>query len=504
MDEPAGLDVVAMSELLGRGEVSPVELATRALDRIEEHNGRLHAFVSTTRERALSEARLAERELMAGESRGTLHGVPFAVKDLFDVAGEVTAAGSSLLAENVATEDCTAVRRLCEAGMVLVGKTHTVQFAFGGVGINHDTGTPHNPWRSDEALVPGGSSSGSAVAVAAGLVPVALGSDTSGSVRIPAALCGVVGLKTTVGQVSRAGVYPLSPTLDSVGPLARSSADCALVYEVMRGADIADPATIGQAPDDRSFGVATGLTDRLEAGGFSAGGPADDGRSTGIRADVAGMRLAFIETMFFDDVDPVVADAVRAAADVFADLGAEVTSITVPEIDEVMGTEAHPHRAATVTAEGYAINRRFVEGHFDDMDPVVARRMVRGRALSAVDFLEALDAWPKLETQIAARTAGIDAFLAPTTMMPAHPVAEVDATPESYNRFNLAYLRNTSIANRLGWCGLSVPCGFTADGLPIGLMIQARAMQEHKVLRIGQAYERATPSAGRRPPMFAG
>ena len=186
MHEVDHLDANGLSELLHAGELSPVELATHVLDRISELDQHLHAFVGVTRERALAEAAKAERELAGGESRGPLHGIPYAVKDLFDVEGEVTGAGTRLLAHNVATTDATAVRRLRDAGMVLVGKTHTVQFAFGGAGINHDTGTPRNPWRDDEPYVPGGSSSGSAVAVAAGLVPVALGTDTSGSVRVPA------------------------------------------------------------------------------------------------------------------------------------------------------------------------------------------------------------------------------------------------------------------------------------------------------------------------------
>lgn len=472
MHELDHLDIHRLSELLHGGDVSPVELTTHVLDRIEELDGHLHAFVTVTRERALAEAAAAERELANGDSRGPLHGIPYAVKDLFDVVGEPTGAGTRLLADHVADADATVVRRSTDAGMVLVGKTHTVQFAFGGVGINHDTGTPRNPWGGDEPHVPGGSSSGSAVAVAAGVVPVALGTDTSGSVRIPASLCGITGLKTTVGRVSRAGVYPLSGTLDSIGPLARSAADAALVYRAIQGADPGDPATAGQRPHDVSTALGSG---------------------------VAGMRLAFIDTLFFDGVDPATAAAVRAAGDVLADLGADVTSIDAPEIDEVLGSDAAPNRGRTVAAEAYAINRRFLEDSFDELDPVVASRMLPGRELPAVDYLDAFEAWRRLEASFAERTAGIDAFLVPTTMLPARPVDEVDATAESYARFNGQYLRNTSIANRLGWCGLSVPCGFTGDGLPIGLMIHAPAMGEEVVLRTGDAYQSATDWHRRTP-----
>jgi len=449
-----------------------VQLAEQALARIAGQDARHHAFVATTRERALAEAAAAERELARGESRGPLHGIPYAAKDLFDVAGEATGAGTHLLAGNIADDDATVVRRLHATGTVLIGKTHTVQFSYGGVGINHDTGTPRNPWRSDEAFVPGGSSSGSAVAVAAGLVPFALGTDTSGSVRVPASLCGITGLKTTVGRVSRAGVYPLSPTLDSVGPLARSAADCALVYEAVQGADPGDTATFGQQPHD--------VTRSLDSG-------------------IAGMRLAIIETMFFDGADPAVVAAVRAAAAVLTGLGAEVSSIEAPEIDEVMGGTDAPHRGRTVAAEGCVVNRRFLEESFDALDPVVARRMLPGIELSAVDFLEAFEVWRRLRDSFAARTDGIDAFLVPSTMLPARPVVAVDATPESYARFNADYLRNTSIGNRLEWCGLSVPCGFTADGLPVGMTIHAPAMHEHVALRVGHAYQQATDWHRRRP-----
>jgi aspartyl-tRNA(Asn)/glutamyl-tRNA(Gln) amidotransferase subunit A len=303
-------------------------------------------------------------------------------------------------------------------------------------------------------------------------VPVALGTDTSGSVRIPASLCGITGLKTTVGRVSRAGVYPLSATLDSVGPLTRTAADAALVYQAMQGADPGDPATFGQVPND----VPTALGD-----------------------GVAGMRLAFVETMFFDGADPGVVAAVRAAGDVLADLGADVTSIEAPEIDEVMGGDEAPSRARTVAAEGYAVNRRFLEESFDELDPVVSTRMRLGRDVLAIDFLEAFDTWRRLQASFAERTVGIDAFLVPTTMLPARPLAEVDATPESYARFNGEYLRNTSIGNRLEWCGVSVPCGFTDDGLPVGLMIHAPAMHEHVVLRVGHAYQSATDWHRRHP-----
>src|SRR5262245_51139990 len=303
---------LTMSELsrqIHRGELSPVDLMEHCLARVEAFDSKLHSFRLVHRERALAAAQAAALALRAGQDAGPLHGMPYAVKDLIDVQGLPTTAGSNLLLDNIATSDATVVRRLNQAGMVLLGKTQTVQFAFGAPGINHHHGTPHNPWHR-LPHVPGGSSSGSGVAVGAGMVPMALGTDTGGSVRIPAALCGVVGLKTTVGQVSRAGVFPLSWTFDSVGPLTRSVADAALVYQAMRGPDPLDASTRGTAPHE-------------------------DVLST-LHEGVRGLRVAFAETVFWDNADPEVVQAVRASGEVLAHLGAHVSSIAFPEAAEAL------------------------------------------------------------------------------------------------------------------------------------------------------------------------
>lgn len=296
--------ISTLSAALRSGALGPVELAQNLLDRIDRLDARLHAFVRVMPERALEEARAAERLLASGADVGPLCGIPYAAKDLFDVKGVPTRAGSHLLESNVAATDCTVVRRLTSSGMVLLGKTHTVQFAYGAAGINHDDGTPHNPWHR-EPHAPGGSSSGSAVAVASGLAPMGLGTDTGGSVRTPAALCGIVGLKTTIGRVSRAGVYPLAWSLDSVGPIVRTVEDAALVYRAMQGADEHDETTLGIAAHDPLRGLKDG---------------------------VKGLRLAFCDTVFFDDVDADVAQAVRDTGAVFRALGAHVDTMAVPEV----------------------------------------------------------------------------------------------------------------------------------------------------------------------------
>jgi aspartyl-tRNA(Asn)/glutamyl-tRNA(Gln) amidotransferase subunit A len=469
MDSPLAFSTIP--ELAGRiraGALSPVALTEALLDRIERLDGKLHAFITMSRDRALAEARAAEAALEGGQDLGPLHGIPYAAKDLYDVKGLPTTAGTRLLKDNVAAADCAVVRKLAGAGMVLLGKTHTVQFAFGAVGLNHDYGTPHNPWdRTPRA--PGGSSSGTAVAVAAGLAPMALGSDTGGSVRIPAALCGIVGLKTTVGRVSRAGVYPLSWTLDSVGPLTRSVEDAALVYQVLQGADLDDATTVGVTPHD--------VLRRLKAG-------------------VAGLRLAFGETLFFDDLDPEVERAVRETGRVFQSLGARVGNIAVPEAAEAMAEEK---RALMIAAEACTVNGRFLDQHFDALDPVVAHRMIGGRKLAAPDYFGLLRQWAALRERVRETLRDVDGLLVPTTPVPAAPVSVIDATRESYRDANGRYLRNTAVGNILDLCAVSLPCGFTRDGLPIGLMIYAKPFQEDVALRIAYAYEQATAWHERHP-----
>jgi aspartyl-tRNA(Asn)/glutamyl-tRNA(Gln) amidotransferase subunit A len=345
--------------------------------------------------------------------------------------------------------------------MVLLGKTHTVQFAYGGVGINHEQGTPHNPWQQTHC-VPGGSSSGSGVAVAAGLAPVALGTDTGGSVRIPASLCGTVGLKTTVGQVSRAGVFPLSWSLDSVGPLTRSVEDAALVYQAMQGADRRDSASVPASAQD----VLTGLRDGVQ-----------------------GLRLAWAETAFWDEADTEVVAAVRRSGDIFANLGAQVRSMAFPEASEALALNP---RGGVIAAEAYTIHQARIEAHVDAYDPIVGRRIMQGKTISAAEYLTTTRAWEQLRQQAQQTLRDVDALLVPTTMIPAQPVAEVDIDIAVYNERNLAYLRNTSIGNILNLCAVSLPCGLTRAGLPIGLMIYGKPFQEAMVLRIAYAFEQAT------------
>jgi len=460
--------IASLASRLRRGETSSVELTERCFERIASLDPHLHSFLYLTRERALEEARAADAELGGGRDRGPLHGIPYAAKDLFDVKEIPTTAGTRLLAKNTASQDCAAVRRLSKAGMVLLGKTHMVQFAFGLVGTNSDQGNPLNPW-SSTPHAPGGSSSGSAVAVAAGLAPAALGTDTGGSVRVPAALCGIVGLKTTVGSVSRAGVYPLSHTLDSVGPLTRTVEDAAVLFQELAGSDPADPATTGVEPRD----VLRTLKD-----------------------GVAGLRLAFAETVFFDDVDPEVQAAVRATGEVFRSLGATVDRIELPEVADVVKEK---HRPVFIAREACEVNRDLLERHFDELDSNVVRRMITGRDLSREDYDALWRRYLGYRDRLRHTLAGVDALLIPAAMVPARPIEPVLASPDAYRKYNLELNRNAGIGNVLGLCGVSVPCGFTSGGLPIGLTVTAKPFDEGMALRVAHAYERATPWHERRP-----
>ena len=457
-----------LSEQIHNGQLSPIELMEHLLDRVRSLDDRLHSFRLVSRERAIAGAQAADLALRAGRDAGPLHGIPYAAKDIIDVQGMPTTAGSPLLEDAVADTDATVVTRLNQAGMVLLGKTHTVQFALGAPGVNHDHGTPHNPWHATHH-VPGGSSSGSGVAVGAGLVPAALGTDTGGSVRIPAALCGTVGLKTTVGQVSRHGVFPLSWTLDSVGPLVRSVEDAAWVYQAMRGPDPHD-ATTRDAPGQDVL----------------------DGLHRGVR----GLRIAVVENVFWEDADPEVTHAVRACGDVFANLGAHVESLQLPEASA--SQEANQSGIISAT-EAYFSHLQRIGQRFEEYDRVVSSRVLPAQEFSAADYLASLNACKTLQAGIAGALRDIDVFLAPTSMIPAAPLDEVDASMDTYTPFNLRYSRNTRVANVLGLCALTVPCGFSSEGLPIGLMVHGKPRDEAMVLRVGQAFQQATDWHNRTP-----
>ena len=459
---PNDLSLRALGRAYRDGSLTPLGATRHFLQRIEALDPTLKAFTAVTRERALAEATRASEELGRGEDRGPLHGVPYAVKDHFDVAGVATMVGCSLLADNIAAADCAAVTKLSAAGMVLLGKCHTVQFAGGITGVNQDLGTPHNPWK-EEHHAPGGSSSGSAVAVAGSLAPVALGGDTGGSVRVPAALCGIVGLKTTLGRITRAGVHPMAPTLDTVGIFGRRVEDCALVYQTLQGPDTADATTLGREPHD----VLANLEDGL-----------------------AGRQLVVPRNVFFDNCDAEVESAVRQACERMRALGALVLEREIPEIDAVM---AMTKRFAIVAVETYVNHKRLFEEQADKLDPLVAW-VQEAKRVTGPEYLEALQFHDKIKRDTAERLRDVDGLLCPTTLMPALPISEIAPDLGQFReRYKddaaERYTRNASMGNQLGLCGISLPCGFTEKGLPIGLQIYAKAFREDVALSLAAAFE---------------
>jgi len=373
----------------------------------------------------------------------------------------VTTGGSEVWRDRRSGCTATLARRLIAAGLIVTGKTHTVEFAMGGWGTNQYRGTPWNPWDPTTARTPGGSSSGSGVAVAAGLAPWAIGTDTGGSVRLPASWCGLSGLKTTIGRVSTYGILPLSPTLDTPGPMARSVEDVALLYQVMQGGDALDPRTRGIAPHD----------------------PLPT-----LRRGVRGLRLARMPEAEREGVDRDVLAAYDASLDGLARLGAEIVSVQLP----CRFTDYTALTARVIGAEGYFLISDLIDDMSLPIDEAVRPRIAVGRGISARDYLAALRDREEAKRQFAAAFTDVDALLTPTTQTAAIPLDAVDqtTTPAHFTRF----------VNFLDLCALAVPNGFTATGLPISLQIVCRGYDEATALRIGWAYQQASDWHERRPP----
>jgi aspartyl-tRNA(Asn)/glutamyl-tRNA(Gln) amidotransferase subunit A len=459
--DPAWATVAELSRALGARTLSPVDAVEALLARIRRRNPSLHAFIAVYETDARLAAEAADKAIRSGHRVGPLHGVPIALKDLVDLEGRVTTGGSKVWAERVSPVTATLAERLIGAGMIVLGKTHTVEFAMGSFGTNTHLGTPRNPWDLAVHRTPGGSSSGSGVAVAAGLAPMAIGTDTGGSVRLPAAWCGTVGLKVTAGRISTFGVLPLSSTLDTPGPLTRSVEDAALVFRVLNGPDPRDPQTLAWSPVD----------------------PMPE-----LRRGVAGLRLGVLPDVERTGVDQEVLAAYDAAVDKLASLGARIVRPALP-------ARLSDYAAAVgriIGAEGY----RFVGHLVDDpdlpVDPHVRPRIQVGRGMSARDYLVTLSEREDRRRAYAAALADVDALLTPTTQTAAIPIDKVDQSGTAAHF--------TRGVNYLGLCALAVPDGFTGDGLPTSFQIVCHAGEEALALRIGWAYEQATGWRERRPP----
>jgi len=450
--------LAGLSAALARGETSALELAESYLERIRRLDPALHAYVHVDENLARRHARAADERRASRLRLGPLDGVPIALKDLLEVEGFPTGVGSALWKQRISTTTAVVVRRLLAAGMVPLGKTHMVEFAFGTWGTNPHLGTPWNPWDLATHRVPGGSSSGSAVAVAAGLAPAALGSDTGGSVRIPAALNGITGLKTSGGLVSTEGAFPLSTTLDTIGPMTRSAADAALLCAAM----------LGEGAAARAFAALA---------------------ATEPEALLAGARIAVLPADQFPiAVEPDVAAGIEAAASVLRALGAEVTERRFPfDFDDLMRRNGQ-----LTAAEAWSVHRAYVEDERLPIGPGVRRRVLGGKAITAADYIDAQAHRRAARQQWVEWMRSFDALLTPTVPMTACPVDAVDETVTPMASF-------TRAGNYLDTCALSLPAGFSGLGLPVGAQLLGRPGTDATLLRIGIAFQRVTDWHRRTP-----
>ena len=459
-DDLAFEPIHALSRRLRDRTITARALVDLYLERIRRYDDKLHAFVDVYEKEARAAAERADRAIAEGETLGPLHGIPIAYKDLLHIAGAVTR-GGSIGADQRPGVTATAIERLGAAGMIAIGKTHMVEAAFGSWGTNTKAGTPWNPWDLQTHRVPGGSSSGSGVAVAAALAPAALGSDTGGSVRIPASLCGIVGLKTTVGRVSNHGVLMLSDTLDTLGPMTRDVEDAALLFDALHGPDALDARTQAHA-----------RTDVL----------------SGLRGGVKGMRLAVFPPEALGRVDAAVMLAFEDALEVFRKLGASIETIIPPARYKTLADAT----GRIIAAEGYEKLQERIESNEPPMDDDVRPRLAAGKTVSAVEYIRILGERRRVMDDLNAKLTGFDALLTPTTPAPAIPVSECDQQFAPMSRL-------TRAVNLLDLCALALPCGFTEESLPLSLQVIGRGYDEARVLRIAWAYENATEWHTRHP-----
>lgn len=452
-------DLVSASQAVQKKEVSPVELTEACLARIERLNPTVNAFITVTAESAIAEAKAAEAEISRGEWRGPLHGIPLATKDLAETAGVRTTAASAVLEHYIPSEDAEVVRRLRKAGAILLGKLNLHEFAYGGSGLISHYGPARNPW--NRAHITGGSSSGSAAALAAGLCYGAIGTDTAGSIRLPASYCGIAGLKPTYGLVSTRGIIPLSWSLDHVGPMARTVADLALML----------PAIAHYDPHDvycQKFPPVY--------------------YPSAIEESCSGLRLGMPEE-FWNDVDSEIDAAAHAALKQLGRMTAGIQTINLSnEVDRTV-----------VRSEPYVYHQRHLPAHEKQYHPETLRRIRSGADVTATQYVEAYRDMLRQRRQILEVFEKVDLIITPTS--PALPAsfAELEAAPDELRRRELLMLRNTRPFNVFGLPSISIPCGFSKSGLPIGLQISGAPGAEGPVLALAHAYEKQTKWHKKRP-----
>ena len=454
------LSLAEAAELLRGRKVSPVELTRACLRRIDALNPRLNAFITVTAESALAQAREAEADLQKGRGKGPLHGIPIALKDLVDTAGVRTTAGSGVFKDRIPTQDAEVVRRLRAAGAVLLGKLNMHECAYGGSSVVSYFGPVPNPWVPEYSA--GGSSSGSAVAVAAELCFGALGSDTGGSIRQPAAYCGIVGLKPSYGRVSTRGVIPLAWSLDHLGPMTRTVRDAALMLQAMAGYDAEDTASTDAVPADY-------------AGSLSV--------------ETKALRIGIARALFYEGLHPEIRESIDTALGVLRKLTSSQHEVEMEASSDT----------SVLRAEAYAYHQERVAQTPDLYQPETLRRIRSGAEIGTVAYVNARRELDRLRRTAARVFDRVDVVVTPTTPVPPFTVAELLAEPDQLRPREVLMLRNTRPFNILGLPTISVPCGFTRAGLPVGLQITGRPGDEATVLRLAHAYERGTDWHDRRP-----
>ena len=452
--------ITEQAAMLRGGDVSPVELTSAYLDRIEELNGELGAYITVMGEQAMSQAQQAESEMQAGEDKGALHGIPVAIKDIIYTEGTLTSGGSKVLADFIPDQDSTIVRRLDAAGAVLLGKLNLSEFAIGGT-IDHPFGTPRNPWNTGHTA--GGSSSGSGIATAGGLCAGALGSDTGGSVRGPAGFCGIVGLRPTYGRVTRQGVLPMCWSMDTVGPMTRTVADCALMLNAIAGRDALDATSSDASVPDYSA--------TLDGG-------------------VSGLRIGLPTEMFeYEGLAADVRDSVMRAVSVLGEQGATAEEISLP-----LSANSGAVFIGTADVDCATYHADWLRTRGDDYDWSTRTRLESASLVPAWAYLRAQRARELIRRELMAELDKYDIIILPTGPVAAPTIEASTGRPGGYyqGRLDLGRRRYTSPAALAGLPALSIPSGFSDAGLPIGMQIIGRAFDEATLFRVGQAYETAT------------
>jgi aspartyl-tRNA(Asn)/glutamyl-tRNA(Gln) amidotransferase subunit A len=438
-----------LGDALAAGATTSQALVESALARIADPAGEgMRVFLHVDRDAALAQARASDVLRAQGIAASPLAGIPVSVKDLFDIAGQVTRAGSTVLADAPpAIVDASVVHRLRMAGAIIIGRTNTVEFAFSGLGINPHYGTPKNPWDRATGRIPGGSSSGAAVSVSDGMAAMGLGTDTGGSVRIPAALCGLAGFKPTTRRVPREGCFPLSTSLDSIGPIARSVACCALVDSIVAGLPPEVPAAL----------------------------------------PLKGLRLGVLRDYVLEGLDAAVAATFEDALGRLSQAGAQVADVRFPALNRLPYIN---RSGGLILPEAYAIHRDLLARRLAGYDPRVSVRALHGAGMRAADYLDVLSARAAMISEATALAAPFDAWLMPTIAMLAPAIAPLEADDDLYNQVDAHILRNTSVVNFLDGCALTIPCHQPGAG-PVGLTVMGLADQDRKIFAVGLAVEAA-------------